>query len=115
MGYLANEAIRSGRIIGTEGDYIIVAIHKDVIARRRRQQRDSLRVRRAKARAEYLASIRRTPETVPDRDVVMEAIEQILARLEADMKSANTPEHKKKHLDDLRSSQAMRSGDRSRS
>ena len=73
MSYLANEAIRSGRIIGTEGDYIIVAIHKDVIARRRRQQRDSLRVRRAKVRAEYLASIRRTPETVPDRDGIMEA------------------------------------------
>ena len=52
MGHLANEAKRAGRIIGSDGDYLIVAIHKDVIARRRQQQRDSLRARRDKARAE---------------------------------------------------------------
>ena len=57
MGYLASEAKRFGRIIGEDGDYLIVAIHKDVIARRRQQQRDSLRVRRAKARAEYVTSL----------------------------------------------------------
>lgn len=59
MGYLANEAKRSGRIIGEDGDYLNVAIHKDVIARRRQQQRESLLARRAKAHAEYLASIER--------------------------------------------------------
>ena len=59
LGYLANEAKRSGRIIGEDGEYLIVAIHRDVFARRRQQQRDSLRVRRAKARAAYAESIGR--------------------------------------------------------
>ena len=59
LGYLTNEAKRSGRIIGEDGDYLIVAIHKDVFARRRQQQRDSLRARRATARAAYFNSIDR--------------------------------------------------------
>ena len=67
-GYFANEAIRSGRIIGEDGDYLIVAIHKEVIARRRQLQRDSLRARRIKARAEYLASIERAAR---EQDVVV--------------------------------------------
>ena len=56
LGYLANEAKRSGRIIGEDGDFVIVAIPKSAIARRRQQQRDSLRARRTKARLDYMVS-----------------------------------------------------------